>query len=514
MPLNPNAVRDYVNGYSTKPFADQVSDFPHFFLELKLNVFRHIRDLTLEFKHPISVISGTNRSGKTTALMAVACSHYNFQRPNVNNGTLERVTWSKVVRFTSQDVQGSSWTYQVRYRIGTQIHTNAGSKNAASNKWSGVAKKSGQIGRPAAGLPNGGRTVILIDLNRINPSRHLSPSYFWKVRRLTGSPFAEQAKVNQYLSYILEDNYNVEQIAPAADSTIFKFSTASHYTSYNTASGEDVLVSMLSQILHAPNNSLVLIDEIEVGLHPKIQRRLMDVLYFISKDEHKQFIITSHAYAIIDSVPTESRLFIDSSNGAFRCLSGLTTYETLTRMDCEAFPVATVYVEDGESKAIINRAISEITTINPGFNRLIKVIEIGSADKTYQFFKTRQEVRLLETNTSYPACVLDGDMKSIMDNGHLKYPPQEGLFFHYSSFAPEKMLLGEYLVNHPNARLQYHHDNSNPHCLLQKIVEEGLAINKDDAFGLCFTEYRNSFGGSEHFSLLKQFLLGLCQGRQ
>ena len=317
MPLNPNSARDYVNGYSAKSVADRVHDYPSFFMELQLNVFRHIRNLTLVFKHPISVISGSNRSGKTTALMAIACSHYNFQRHNVNNGRLERATWSSVVRFTSQDIQGHAWAYHVKQRTGANERTSAGSKNAASSKWSGVAKKSGQIGKPTAAHPNGGRTVILIDLNRISPSRHLSKSYYDKSRRLPGMAFVNQAKVNEYLSYVLEDNYTVEQIAPAADSKIFKFNTASHYTSFNTASGEDVLVSILTQVLEAPQNSLVLIDEIEVGLHPKIQRRLMDVLYMISKDEHKQFIVTSHAYAILDSVPTESRLCNASTHQNF-----------------------------------------------------------------------------------------------------------------------------------------------------------------------------------------------------
>ncbi len=511
MPINPNSDRDYVNSYLAKSLADKVNDYPHFFTGLNLNTFRHIQNLALSFVHPISVISGSNRSGKTTALMAIACSHFNFKRPNVNNGNLERATWSSVVRFTSQDIQGSSWAYQVSYRTGNQHHTNAGSKNASSNKWSGVAKKSGQIGRPTTGHPGGGRTVILIDLNRINPSRHLSPSLFGKVRRLPGAPFVNQTKFNQYLSYILEDNYNVEQIAPALDSTIYKFTTTSSYTSYNTASGEDVLVSMLSQILGAPNGSLILIDEIEVGLHPKIQRRLMDIIYLISRNEHKQFILTSHAYAIIDSVPTESRLFIDGNGGSFRCLAGLTTYETLTRMDCEAFPVATVYVEDDVSKEIIKRAISEVTTINPGFNRLIRVVIIGSADKTFNYFKTRKDVIAQEPYTSKPACVLDGDMSSaVRDDGALKYPAQNDLFFHYSNLAPEKMLLQEYLNLHPNPTLQYHLENSNPHCLFQKMVDEGFAVDKRDAFSQCFSAYRNMTAGDVHFNQLKAFLVGLC----
>ena len=43
---------------------------------------------------------------------------------------------------------------------------------------------------------------------------------------------------------------------------------------------------------HANEKSLILIDEIEMGLHPKVQRRLMDVIRDISRNEKKQFIIT------------------------------------------------------------------------------------------------------------------------------------------------------------------------------------------------------------------------------
>lgn len=181
-------------------------------------------------------------------------------------------------------------------------------------------------------------------------------------------------------------------------------------------------------------------------------------------------------------------------------------------MDCEAFPVATVYVEDDVSKMIVNRALGELTMANPGFGRLIKVVIIGSADTTFNYFTTRKVVHDNEPNTSKPACVLDGDMENAMSaNGSLKYPAQQGLFFHYSNLAPERMLLLEYLTIRPHERLSYHLNNSNPHSLLQKMVEEGVAINRDNAFDLCFNEYRYSAGGSAHFDALKQFLTGLCQ---
>lgn len=57
--------------------------------------------------------------------------------------------------------------------------------------------------------------------------------------------------------------------------------------------------------------------------------------------------------------------------------------------------------------------------------------------------------------------------------------------------------------------MQYHLDNSDPHCLLQKMFEEGLAISKEDAFEQCFKEYRASADGSAHFEELKDFLQSL-----
>ena len=41
-------------------------DFLIFLKNIKLEEFRHIPLLDIEFRNPISVISGTNRSGKTT----------------------------------------------------------------------------------------------------------------------------------------------------------------------------------------------------------------------------------------------------------------------------------------------------------------------------------------------------------------------------------------------------------------------------------------------------------------
>ena len=425
------------------------------------------------------------------------------------NGAWGRATWSHLVRFTNHDVQTEDWEYHIEYREGNRAKDARGYRKHVTKKWGGAGKKEKQIGKPIVGHPNGGRHVCLIDLNRINPGRHLTSSVYNKARRAAVVDMANQQAINEYLSYILETGYSIDKLAEAADNNVYKFCAGGvcNYSSFNTASGEDVLVNLLGQILHLPDYSLILIDELEVGLHPKIQRRLMDVLFIISQKQHKQFVITSHSYAVIDSVPQESRLFIQNNGGNYETKAGLSTYETLTRMDSEAFPVTMVYVEDEESKKIVDNAISEVNAANPGFARLIKPVVVGSANDTYNYFKTRQRLGDIEKLFSKAACILDGDMRQKRDgSGNLKYPEEPRLFFHYSNDAPEKMLVKSYLAVHPNHNMQYHVDNSNPHCLLEKMVEQGMAADKQNAFNLCFIEYKNSASGSAHYSELRQFI--------
>lgn len=56
--------------YFEKVDISKEKEYPIFLKAIKFDNFRHIPSLYIEFKNPISVISGTNRTGKTTILMA------------------------------------------------------------------------------------------------------------------------------------------------------------------------------------------------------------------------------------------------------------------------------------------------------------------------------------------------------------------------------------------------------------------------------------------------------------
>jgi predicted ATPase len=509
--VNPNRERAKVNDYKNLSLPDKAIKYPRFFNSIRFDHFRHISNVELKFVNPITVISGSNCSGKTTTLMAIACSHYHFMRRNVVNGTWERTRWGDLMRFTSHDVQLVDWTYYVTYRDGVFHSPEKRGQHKTTGKWNGVAKKEGQIGTPASD-PNG-RKVYLIDLNRIIPGRHLSRNNYLKARGASATDISNKRLVNAYVSYIFERTYQVKSLFSAADSQLFAYIGGDCYSSFNTASGEDVVLAMLTDIVNAEENSLVLIDEIEMGLHPKLQRRLMDVLFRISRIQKKQFIITTHSYAILDSVLPESRLYIDNCNGVFRVIDNVPTKEVLTRMDSERFPVLSVYVEDYVSKRIVMEAVKQLNSANAGLARLLTVVEIGAADKTYLYFKKRREVGPTDHFERRAVCILDGDMRAQTNrDGSYKYPPDSDLFFHFSNMPPEMMLVKKYLVNHPNPSLQYHVGiDGNAHILFEKMRELGIAVSKEDALEMCLPEYLNSVDGGLHFEQLKSFIQQKCQ---
>ena len=499
--INPNSDRDFVN---TVNISD-VKKYPLFFDKIKFEKFRHIEDLTVNFKNPISVISGTNKSGKTTILLSIACSHYHFKRRNLYNGILERSKWGDIMRFTKFDKQNEDWTYYVDYREGSKPHINKrGQRKNLTNKWNGVAKKESQIGTPTKSKLTGGRSVILIDLERILPGRGLSVSYFNKLKNTKLSSALTQIK-KDYLSYVLELDYEVGSILKSADKEILEYtSNNTSYSSFNTASGEDVLSRIISDIVDAEKNSLILIEEIEIGLHPKIQRRLLDIIYHESKKNGKQFIITTHSPTVLSSVDSSSRIFIEKTNTVYKTINNISINAAFSKMDSLSYPLINLFLEDDISEKIVKKAIVKATLdLNlVSFKDLINIIISGSANNTFENFRVHKRTYSSKKLDSGYACILDGDMRK-------NFPLEDGLFFMYSDDAPELFLVKEYLKLYPHGNLNYHL-KSNPHCLFMKMVEFNLCVDTNAAFELCWNSFMETEKGTNFLISLKDFLVDQC----
>jgi predicted ATPase len=487
--INPNADRDFIETAD----LSHTKVFPKFLRQITFSPFRHIPDLVIDFISPVSVITGTNRSGKSTILMAIACSHFDFQKRNSTNGKLERKTWSSLMKFTAEDNQGQDWNYSLLYKTGAKEEIKFGQRKFETKKWSGVGKKEGQIVD---------RQVIFIDLDRILPPRNFSERIFRIAKSKSSGSFLKE--VQSHLSYVLEEEFTLSKVAEYLDKEIFTYRNAYRYSSYNAASGEEVLVRIIADSLSAKQNSLILIDEIELGLHPKVQRRLMDVIYSIARTNSKQFIVTTHSSTILSSVTNSSRIFIERNiDNTYKVITKISVNAALSKMDSAVYPLVDLYCEDDETKWMIMMAVDELNkdrNLN-NFQRLINVIVSGSAENTYQNYKSHERTYNLKKIRSGYACILDGDMRTSN-----RYPPENKLHFMFSNECPERFLIRAYLTTNPHSSLSYHVQNSDPHCLFAKMVEFGLCVDKNGAFKACFHSFRNTTEGERYFSELKNFL--------
>ena len=470
--INPNSDTHYIETCD----INSHNIYPKFLHSIEFKPFKQIEELELNFLSPVTIISGTNKIGKTTILTALACSHLNFEKRNATNGRMERHTWSNFMKITISDIQNQDWSYWIKYREGTRTVRKRGQRKLLTKKWNGIAKKESQIQN---------RQVILIDLDRVLPARNVSSSLHRKARYSSG--IVSTSNLSLYLSYIFEESYtNISKLAEHVDKAVFSYTTSQRYSGFNSASGEDVITKILLDIIEADTNALILIDEIEIGLYPKVQRRLLEVINHLSKYEHKQFIITTHSPSIFAHIHSKSRIFIDkASDGKLICIQNASLNEALSKMDGDLYPSVDIFCEDDIAKKIIQKIYEPIKneTFILNINKLINIIISGSADKTHTNFEVHKRTYDDKKIKTGYLCVLDGDMRE-------RFSAQDGLYFLPGDIAPEKYLLGILLSFVPNQTLQYHFDNdSNPHILFSKIVEVGLAINTNEAFELCWTKF-------------------------
>ncbi len=490
--INPNSDFDFIE----KADISNARDYSKFLHSIKFDNFKHIIELTINFLKPVSIISGTNKIGKTTILTALACSHFNFLKRNSTNGKFERHTWNALIKMTDSDSQENDWTYYITYREGDKTQTKRGQKKKATGKWNGLGKKESQIKK---------RQVVLIDLDRAIPLRSTSKTSYSKARNAVGEDYKKKERLQEYLSYIFEEAYSeIKKLATHIDKDVVAYNTGKKYSSFNSASGEDVITRTLLDILDADKDALILIDEIEVGLHPKIQRKLLEVIYHVSREEKKQFIITTHSPSIFTHVGNESRIFIDKKNdGTLKAIQPARTNEALSKMDSNLYPLLDIFCEDIVAKKIIQESFKWIKN-NTDFemiDKLCNIIVTGTASETHKIFLSHQRTyEHKKIKTGY-VCILDGDQVS-------NFNCEDGLFFlHTDGLAPEKFLVGLYLAENNNSTLQYHYESSDPHILFNKMTEYNIANDNANAFEICWEIYKTKDKYVTFMSELTYFLI-------
>jgi len=509
--LNLQNIRDAkqkLSAYDTTSFLDSSNSFRFYLLKLKVENFRHISGLEVEFDHPVTVIAGMNKVGKTSALLLIACSFYNFKKYDSTKPEtlLRRHTWRDVLQFTHYESTTRDYSYELSWRVGTGARSGQGKRLSTSQAWTGLGKYSSDLDRQNAQIRD--REVRLIDLERLLPARNFSNSLRRKIDATTGVRLS--ADIEKAFAYILDIPHEIKisRIGSHVNKLAYLVSYAGEpYSSYNAASSEESLINILVDIIDTPADSLILIDEVEAGFHPSAQRKLADVIQYIAWQQKKQFILTTHSPSFLAALPQKSRKFVDiAEDGSYETINSISVNAAFSKMDSKAYPLINLYCEDTESEFIINNILVEINKTKKNFSRLINIIKSGPINEVKNdYMRHKRNYSQMKFKIGY-CCVFDGDYRNDPAYSSFHDNPSEYSFFLYPFKAPERFLVQAYITANPNRQLQVALGNIDHHSLFQEMVTLGLCTDKSQARQVSWDAFKAT---SEYATLetsIKSFL--------
>ena len=266
--------------------------------EVRITNLRAFENLRIPFDFPVSVLAGPNGSGKSTVLFACACA---YRVPGRRSGDF--APGRLFPNFVSQQPAVRSDPAPETELDFHYLHR--------GERHSMLWKRGRTWSRSGSPLPE--REVYLRTLANLT-----SPSEVRSILQLGRKEVRTEALSPELLIFahrILPWRYrNLDLISSQStrDLLFAQLDDASgtRYSEFHMSSGERTIVR-ISKDISRLENALVLIDEVDTGLHPYTQQQAMLELQRSALRQKLQIIVASHSPVVLESVPPEGRIFLD-----------------------------------------------------------------------------------------------------------------------------------------------------------------------------------------------------------
>jgi predicted ATPase len=355
---------------------------------------RGINGLVLPFRYPITAICGGNGAGKSTILALAALAFHSPAGWYVHRGnTAGKNVVGDRTYYTFSDFFMTSATEAPPNGVSVTWRYTINRDNDSSTTFTKRRGWGRYASRPT-------REVDFVPLGRILPAYEMSG-----VRSTFLNPACrhDTASLNpefrRLLSYIIGKPYELAEVQQTRRYSIQRCEAGAVYTGFNMGGGEACIIGLLHLIQRMPRGGLLVIEEIEAGLHPEAQAKLAEVLITLCLQKQLQIICSTHSHSFIDSLPRQARLLLKKTGDDHFLFENPSTRFAMHEMTGHVQPELTIYCEDNVAAMLISEAL-------PMNNRArVKVQDIGSGATVI-----RQGVSHLRSGFPMRAfCVLDGD---------------------------------------------------------------------------------------------------------
>jgi len=376
---------------------------------------RGIRDISLNFEWPVTVIAGTNGSGKTTILQLCSAAYQNPQGGGRNYRIGE---WVRHALGAQSPIYGE--VASVEFHFEGEANPLQIPYVASTKRW----------GYPRRGNPT--RTAVFYGVG------YFSPRIEKKDRlNLLGARIGIRRtndftpEILQSISTILGATYDAGCTHVVGTAGEYWSDTVSEvrrgnrsYGEPHMGAGEQKVVRMVTAIEALPPRSLVLLEEPEITLHPDAQHGLAWYLMNVAKRKGHQIVVTTHSTVIFNAVPADARILlardIDGTRVVPRApdIAAARELAGAVHRDGEL-----ILVEDDVAKQLLTELLRRY---NRSLLRTAKVVVVGDTDQV------RNLVRAFGAEGCRVVGVRDSDIGGSSVSGLVSLP---------GTLAPEAQLL-------------------------------------------------------------------------
>lgn len=313
---------------------------------------RGIRDIDVSFSYPVTVIAGANGAGKTTLLGLAALGFHEVVDHYPRGARRQPRVGEKSTYYTFQDfffrgpgdpdITGLQVTWSFRGLPDLRI-------SKETDKWMRYERRPG-------------RPVHYFGISRAVPAIEQSVlrAHFGGTGRTRNKGIKLSTQAVKWVGQILHRQYAGANRFSSQRYGLRQCESGSgvSYSSFNMGAGEDLLFDLIGSIDNAPDGSLILIEEIEVGIHASALRRLAEVLQEIALKKKLQIIVTSHSEQFVDALPRQARILVRRVGASHQVSTSISTGYIFSDLVGEAMPELKIYCEDQFARRLIESALS------------------------------------------------------------------------------------------------------------------------------------------------------------
>lgn len=327
-------------------------------------VLKHFRgfldESEIQFQFPLTAVIGKNGSGKSTILRIIKL---------LGKGDIPQNEFFET-NFDNGNLKGTEIEYSIDGKTEKIVYVE-------KNKWgideNGIEHVDIAMIRPKSIVGAIDKSFLYDNIgqqvNKANQVKYLIK----QSQKIQQSPENTGKKKRRYISeaeldavnYILQSHYSsIEMIKHKlfggtwATTALFKKEFGdSEFCEYNAGSGEFLVVNIIEQIEHIKDNSILLVDEPEISLHPGAQRRLLNYMLRVIITKKLQIVFSTHSKELVECLPPEAIICVEKQNNDISQIKN-NVLPKQAFLEIEIMPdVRQVIVEDDMACSIITEIL-------------------------------------------------------------------------------------------------------------------------------------------------------------